>query len=204
MSKRKFKQERDFYLIDNKRYVRVTRVLDVINKPEFIRWYAKHGYRGAKEIMADRAAFGTRVHKEIFNFLSGEHVWVDNEEMRVSLKMFMDWAREHNLVPMELEVTVKDDNYKYAGTADYIGMCDGKKVLIDWKTSKALYDNYYLQIAAYWHAYEEEKHVGLDGAGILSIRDGKVHFDLVCPEELSYLFDIFCCARQLFEWKYKL
>ena len=130
MSRRKFKQERDFYLIDGKRYVRVTRVLDVIAKPEFYRWYAKHGYRGAKSIMEDRAAFGTRVHKEIFNYLSGNEVWIDNEEMLESLRLFIGWAEEHSLEPLELEVTVKDDDYMFAGTVDFVGRCGGKTLVL--------------------------------------------------------------------------
>jgi len=194
--------KKDHYLIDGKKYVRVTRILDVIAKPEFYRWYGKHGYKKCKDIMNDRAAFGTRVHKEIFNHLSGEEVWTDNKEMKDTMDIFTSWAGEHNLDPLFLEHHIKNDEYMYAGTSDFIGFCDGKKMLLDWKTSKALYDNFYLQVAAYLYAFEKETGTELDGAGILGIRNGVVLFDKISRDECMKLFDVFKAARRIYKWKY--
>jgi len=198
----KVKEGRDFYLIDGKKYVRVTRVLDVISKPEFYRWYAKHGYRKCRGIMHDRAAFGTRVHKEIFNYLKGDEVWIDNEEMDESLRLFIVWAKSKGLEPFQLEFQVSSDDVMVAGTCDFVGFCDGEKLLGDWKTSKALYDNYYLQVSSYLVMYEKQMGEELDGAFILSIRDGKVHFDKIYREECYRLWDVFCSARKIYKWKY--
>lgn len=194
--------KKDHYLIDGKKYVRVTRILDVIAKPEFYRWYGKHGYKKCQQIMTTRAGFGTRVHKEIYNYLSGEDIWIDNEEMKQTMEIFTEWAEEHKLDPLLLEHHIKNEEYMYAGTSDFIGFCDGKKLLLDWKTSKAIYDNFYLQLAAYFYAYERESGVELDGAGILGIRDGKVLFDKIDREKCLELFDVFKAARRIYKWKY--
>ena len=153
-------QEEDHYYISGKQYPRMTRVLSVIAKPEFYRWYANNGYQHCQHIMNTRAAFGTRVHKEIQNYLEGKPVWVDNEEMRQSLLAFGNWSKKHQLVPLSLEETLHCDDLRIAGTADYVGLFTstrtkpwGKKkkvrILLDWKTSKSVFKNYHLQVAGY-------------------------------------------------------
>ena len=60
--------------------------------------------------------------------------------------------------PVHIEKKIYSKKYNYAGTLDLI--CKTKKsnelTLIDWKTSKAIYDNYIYQPMAYKVAYEEE------------------------------------------------
>ena len=79
---------------------------------------------------------------------------------------------------------------------------DGKKILIDWKTSKRVYDNYFLQASAYLHAYEEMTGDFLDGARIISFRDGKISSSFIGRDRCLELFDVFKCARILYKWKY--
>ena len=60
--------------------------------------------------------------------------------------------------PIYIEKKIYSKKYNYAGTLDLI--CTTKKsnelTLIDWKTSKAIYDNYIYQPMAYKFAFEEE------------------------------------------------
>lgn len=202
----KVRVEKDHYVIDGLKYIRVTRILDVIARPEFYRWYANKGFAFCEGVKKNRAAFGTRVHKEICNYLNGEEVAVDNEEMWVSLFMFRDWALGHHLEMSQSELHVKDDEFMYAGTCDFVGRClvDGKirNLLIDWKTSKRISDYHKLQISAYLHAYEEMYDKRLDGAGILLIRDGKTKFKYLSHFECEEEFPFFCAARKLYEWKH--
>lgn len=44
--------------------------------------------------------------------------------------------------------------HRYAGTFDGIFNIGGKNILLDWKTSSGLWDEYFMQIEAYKHAYE--------------------------------------------------
>jgi CRISPR/Cas system-associated exonuclease Cas4 (RecB family) len=195
----------DAYIINGKEYVRVTKVLDIIATPEFYRWFGKHGYDKCKSIMETRAAFGTRVHKEIQNYLEGKEVWVDNDEMRRTIALFSAWAGGHSLCPLHLECSVKSDVFMFAGTVDYIGDFDSVKTLIDWKTSKRIYDNMYLQAAAYWFAYEEmfPDEPRIEQARIIGFRDGKISSVKFNRKRAEELFEVFKCARKIYEWKYK-
>jgi len=66
--------------------------------------------------------------------------------------------KELGIKPIHIEKKIYSKKYGYAGTLDLI--CTTKKskelCLIDWKTSKAIYDNYIYQPMAYKIAYEEE------------------------------------------------
>lgn len=56
---------------------------------------------------------------------------------------------DHELVPEAQELIVGSKQYAYAGTLDWRGSLDGRSVILDWKTSKAAYAEYHLQLAAY-------------------------------------------------------
>jgi len=190
------------YEIDGKEYVRVTRVLDIIAKPEFYRWYAKHGYEWCTNYRDDRAAFGTRVHKEIQNYLEDKNVWIDNKEMGEVFDVFKSWYDMHELEPCFLEKHLVCDDVMAAGTCDYVGMFDGKASVLDWKTSKKVYDNYPIQVATYLVMYEKMTGEKADQAGVICFtKDGVVekYFD---REECYELFEVFKHARALYRWKH--
>ena len=194
---------KDTYKRGDKTYVRVTRVLDVIAKPEFYRWYAKVGYKEAIRIRDDRAAFGSRMHKEFQNWLEDKNVWIDDSEMQVSFDLFKKWCDEHNVKPLELEMRLFNDELETAGTCDFIGWMDNKLVVLDWKTSKRVYDNYKLQVAVYLYMYEELSGKFMsDGAGIVCFRDGKIVEKYMSRDECIELVDVFRAARCLYRWKY--
>jgi len=194
---------KDTYHKQGKSYIRVTRVLDIIAKPEFYRWYAKHGYAHCIKVRDDRAAFGSRMHKEFQNWLSDENVWIDDQEMQVSFDMFKEWVDLHKLKPLELEYRLFNDELLVGGTCDFIGYMDDKFVLLDWKTSKRAYDNYKLQVAIYLFMYEQmtgDKVLG--GAGIVCFRDGKIIEKYLSRDECMKLVEVFRAARILYRWKY--
>jgi len=198
------KVTKDAYIIDGKHYVRVTKILDIIAKPEFFRWYAKNGYEFCENVKTVRAEFGTRVHKEIQNYLEGKDVWVDDDEMHKTMGLFSAWADSHSISPKHLEYHVRSDVYMYAGTVDFIGFFDGVFTIIDWKTSKKVYDNYFLQVAAYLAAFEEQHPDAerIQECRVVCFRDGKISSSLVKRERALELFEYFKCARKLYEWKY--
>jgi hypothetical protein len=199
------------YIIEDKEYVRVTKVLDVIAKPEFYRWYGKFGYRRCKQIMENRASFGTRMHRYHERFLKGEDIEVDleddTEEMKVSIIKFKDWVSRYMDEVLDLELHVHSDEYGYGGTADCIAklkLGDGKSklMLVDWKSGKRIYDNYYLQLAAYLFAYEEMTGRRLDGGCIVRFRDGKADHQCIERDDLKREFSVFLSALNIWRWKH--
>jgi len=192
----------DSYIIDGKEYIRVTRVLDVIAKPELYRWIGKYGWDYCEGVKDKRASFGTRVHKEIQNYLSGDEVWVDSEEMRHTMALFVSWACSNRLLPVHLEHRVISDSFMFGGTADFIGDFNDKRTLIDWKTSKYVFDHYKLQVVAYAMALEEMGEEPVEQCKIVSIRDGGITSGLIKREEFEDLYKVFLCARRIYKWKY--
>ena len=190
------------YKKDGKEYVRVTRVLDIIAKPEFYRWYAKYGWDYCIGVRDDRAAFGTRVHKEIQNWLEDKNIWVDNKDMGETMDLFKEWVGIHDVVPEKLEFRLFNDDMGVAGTCDFFGKFDGKDMIIDWKTSKKVYDNYSLQVSAYLYMFEHQYKKRLDGAGIVCFRDGKIVEKYFSRDECNELVKVFRNAREVYRWKY--
>jgi len=199
----KIKVNKNTYEIDGKHYVRVTRVLDIVAKPEFYRWYAKHGYEWCINYRDDRASFGTRVHKEIQNRLEDKNVWLDNSEMSSVFEHFKKWEKSHELIPIFLEKRLVSDELMSAGTCDYVGMVDGRLMVLDWKTSKRVYDMYPVQVAIYLWMYEQMTGAVVDGgAGVVCFkRDGVVE-KFFSRDECLELVDVFRHARALYKWKY--
>ena len=192
------------YVIDGKEYVRVTRCLDIIAKPEFYRWFGKHGYEWCTNYRDDRAAFGTRVHKEIQNFLEDENVWLDNNEMSQVFNNFKEWYNSHDIKPVALEKHLRSDRLMTAGTCDFVGYIDGVPSVLDWKTSKKVYDNYPVQVATYLSMYNSclDRDFLAEQAGVVCFtKDGVVekYFDI---DECKRLAKVFEHARALYRWKY--
>ena len=80
-----------------------------------------------------------------------------------SFGAFLEWADANEFVPLESEKTVYSDHW--AGTLDCICMLDGKRTVIDFKSSKAHYlGEHGPQIAAYRSLCE-----GIEASGILRL-----------------------------------
>ena len=76
---------------------------------------------------------------------------------------FLQWADEHNLKPIALEQTVYGNGW--GGTLDIKCLLDGKKFVIDLKTSKAFYKEMAYQVAAYRYASGND----VVGCGVLRL-----------------------------------
>jgi len=193
---------KDAYIIDGKEYSRVTKVLGVLPSPELDSWYRRMGKKFCDAKRDERASFGTRVHKEFQNYLENKEVWVDDKEMRESLKMFKDWCKEKDIAPHELEQHLYNDDLMVAGTCDFIGMVNGELMLLDWKTSKRIYDHYPVQVSAYLYMYEQQFNKKLKGAGVVAFRNGKIREKYLTRKECYELLPVFKAANYIYRWKY--
>lgn len=79
-----------------------------------------------------------------------------NEKAQDAIKQFLSWTEDHEITWLAAEQKAFSHGKGYAGTYDADAVIDGKRTLIDWKTSKRIYDEYPLQAAAYVYAREEE------------------------------------------------
>lgn len=115
---------------------------------------AKRAYRDVKE---EAASIGTDAHRAIEENLRGGSVF-PSEETPVGqcVSAAHQWIREHDLRMLEIERRIYSRKHRYSGTLDYLAYVDGELALVDWKSSKGVWPEYWLQTAAYQAAYEEE------------------------------------------------
>lgn len=84
-----------------------------------------------------------------------------NDKAQAAIQQFLNWEEDKEIEWIGAEQRAFSLGKRYAGTYDAEALIDGDLVLIDWKTSKRIYDEYPLQTASYVYAREEESyHVG--------------------------------------------
>lgn len=204
-----FLVDSDSYIIEGKKYFRVTRVKSAINQPGLNYWRAKVGSIKANQIMKARGTFGTNFHKLIEILLMGKDIDASNygEEMQESLKLFNEAKDKYNIRAEALEQKLWDDDLGIAGTTDFIGHADldklGKNahVIFDWKTSTSIYPDFFIQLAAYVFTFEKMTGIKLDGAVVLQIRDGKMRIEEKSYDELAKFYQVFKCALCIFRYQ---
>ncbi len=159
-----------FYEWKGERFISVTNVLDrVISKPVLVPWAAKlvaeyaKAHPGAdikewkrqpklvKETSADR---GTVIHAWCEQFFLNPELALDSipPEYAAECVGFVQAIEHHGIVPIAAEATVYSRAYGYAGTNDLFAELGGVPILADIKTSKRVYPEYALQLAAYGNA----------------------------------------------------
>jgi hypothetical protein len=82
------------------------------------------------------------------------------------INAFLDWYNAHDVKFICAEKLVYSSAHGFVGKIDAVAEVDGRKMLIDYKSGKAIYNDHLYQVAGYRLAYEEE-HGPLSGAVIL-------------------------------------
>ena len=138
-----------------------------------------------KTLSTEALEIGSEVHELIEKSLIKKR-WLildtNKDEVVECYVAFCRFWAEHKVKATKLEHTVYGDSW--AGTLDFKGLLDGKKTLLDWKTSKAIYwSSMGPQLAAYWVADNRE----CEQAGILRLdkKTGEYELKLLQPKRLE-------------------
>lgn len=112
-------------------------------------------HKKAKEKAAD---IGTQIHDWIEHFIKDNKApeLPKTKEVVHGINAFLEWVDQHKVKFLTSERCVYSKKYKYVGKMDADAIIGGKRCLIDYKSSKALYSSYHYQTAAYQMADEEE------------------------------------------------
>ena len=117
-----------------------------------------------KKIGEEAANIGSRVHNWLHQYITEAipEKFESPEGGEKCIDAFLEWEKTRQVKWEESERLVFQAAraIRYAGTADALAEIDGKKFVIDFKTSKKIYKSYYLQVAAYAAALNDE--LGLD------------------------------------------
>lgn len=139
---------------DGQRVPGATTITGLLNKPYLIRWANNLGLEGidSSKYVDEAASTGTLAHALIESNLKGETldtsmfspVQVDLAENAVL--SFFEWKGRHSIEPILCEVPLVSDKKRYGGTVDCYCKLDGKFTLLDFKTSKSIYEDHLLQV----------------------------------------------------------
>jgi len=124
----------------------------------------------------------------------------DYEPVLNSVTSYLEWEKSAGDITYESsEKRVCSERYMYSGTVDLTFVLDGKRIVADFKTSKDIYPEYFIQCAAYARAIEEESGVEVDEIAVIRIpKDGgevDIRFD-----EVNSNFDIFKACLLIWRW----
>ena len=198
----------NYYLINGKKYYRVTKVKSVINHEGLNKWRAIVGDKEAKRVLKERGELGTKVHNIFEKILNGEDINTTKEieEIQEDVLLFYKFLGDCNILPSGVEQKLWSKKLMIAGTADYIGNYKTNKkylkrgrepkfdtdafVIGDWKTSSSIYEDYWIQLATYAHMFEEKTKKKLDGGFIAQFRNGKLKIEEKTRDELKIYYEI--------------
>ena len=155
------------------------------------------------EALRKASTRGTDVHKLAHRLAAGEEVDVP-EPLEGFVDAYLRFTEEWQPVELLVEVVVLNRRHRYMGTLDLIaGLADGKRWLLDWKTTASgVWPESALQLAGYRYAEsyidgsgEEQPMLEVDAAGVVWLRaDG---YDLVPVETGPDVFRKFLYAQQV-------
>lgn len=152
----------------------------------FLRWYwnrdplkgeveLRNFYNGVRD---DAAELGTMIHE----WIAADHGEGNYPDVSMAPEFFWqmvnvwnEWSAQHDVKPIVSEGTVWSElGGGYAGTLDGIWEIDGVRYLLDIKSSRNVYDEHMMQLAA------------LGGAQVLMVEDGEDWVEKPIPEFDAY------------------
>lgn len=165
-----------FYVdTDGKYYPSATTLLEAYPKPFALLQWMKEVGKASDEIRDAAGRRGSTVHTLTEDYDRGQQIDLLGESGQPLYSMeewsmferYCDFSDRFNPVYDLIEQQIICPELGFAGTLDRVGVIDGKKYLLDIKTSNGIYNSYWLQIAAYRQAALINMGIEVDGAAIL-------------------------------------
>lgn len=223
-SPKRFPVRRDnLYRIKGLSLPSATTVCGAFPKPFLVPWAAKMGAKavlddperyntaekaaaavsGIKEAAAER---GKIVHAVVEAWAKGADLdtYVVPDEYQGYKRAIAGFVRTCGPTPLHVEVIVYNLTHGYAGQADLIAKIGGEVWLLDFKTSKTVYPDYRLQLAAYKNAEfmlrrddpTEYPMPEIDQTGVVLLRPNGT-YDLVVTDAP---FEAFLALKVVYEY----
>ena len=195
----------------------------------------KRGKFAYKRIQDKATTIGTNAHEWIEDFVndvmqSGNpapnldyYELPHSMEAINSVAAFLTWYNDHDVVFLHSEKKVYSREHNFSGTFDLLCLVDGVLTMVDFKTSKDIYEDYFVQGSAYIQAYHEELLHKFDSVEdfldqlsegevrlveqfmVLQIpKDGKNYkTGTIGPEMYDHYFSVFKACRVIYDWSKK-
>ena len=184
------------------------------NKAALVAWSAREALQGndPDALAMDAADSGTVTHKLVEGHIKVEDVDVSDFTAnqiaagKVGFAAFQSWEHGREIEYVHTEHQVISELYKFGGTIDILCRIDGVLSLIDLKTSKSLYPEFVVQVAAYGRAYEEQESqkIGKYHLLRLSKSGGGYEHHVISPERVEVAWSVFKHCRELYDLQKEL
>lgn len=189
----KFDEQKHIHTLDDKRLHGVTSVLKYWGDPNpLLNWGVKtavdylynckdltdeewENARTAHLKKRDKAGDkGTQVHAELEEMMNNIiRKRYENDGYSPIASKVLEWLSSENITPLASEMNVWSKEHWYGGIADGVIEKDGKKYILDFKTSGTVQTKYFYQMGAYSLAVKEmKKEAKVDGVVIVHIPRG--------------------------------
>jgi hypothetical protein len=145
-----------------------------------------------RRLLDDASGAADRVTREAGYIGSSMHKWVEGHieaqmpapmphwgaptgplpehlAVRAGVEAFLEWEGEAKPQYLASERKVLSREHRFVGTLDLLAELDGKRTLIDIKSSNRIYAEHWLQTAAYQVALEEEDGEAVEQRAILHL-----------------------------------
>ena len=148
---------------EGKRLIGVSTIVGMLSKPNLLVWANNLGLEGLKmdAYTDDLASVGTLAHEMVNCHITGrpldtnEYSKNDIDRAENAMISFLAWIKNKKIEPICSEKQFVSEKYQYGGTPDIYCYLNGEPTLIDVKTSKAIYDDHFIQLAGYKILLEE-------------------------------------------------
>jgi hypothetical protein len=146
---------REKVFIDGVQAPSVTEVLGIVRKPFLEFWRGKLGNAKCETILRESQDIGHEIHEAIECYFQGQPLPEMGQQSLRMFAHFREWALMTGASPIDLELQMQSNEFKFHGTCDAVLEIDGKLLMADWKTSSAIDKLYGAQLAAYSQMYKE-------------------------------------------------
>lgn len=146
---------------DGNYFPSATTLLEAYPKPyQLIQWMKEMGSK-ADEIRDNAGRRGSTVHQLTEDYDHGMDCTLLDDIGRPKYSLeewnmferYVEFSENHKPEHIMIEQTIVSNKLKFAGTLDRVCIIDGKRYLLDIKTSNGIYNSYWLQLAAYKELY---------------------------------------------------
>jgi hypothetical protein len=153
-----------------------TTILEAYPKSYAYYEWLKAAGENADEIRDEAGRRGSVVHGLTERYDNGEQVSFLDDNGYIGYKVsewgmfekYVEFRTKHNTAIIHNELNVVSEKLGFGGTIDRVMQINGKLYLVDIKTSNAVHNHYWLQVAAYQKMLEEKQpDLKLDGVAIL-------------------------------------
>jgi hypothetical protein len=116
---------------------------------------------------------------------------------------YLRWASSSGIDVLESEIRLVSEMHRFGGTVDALGVKGYAPILLDWKTSNGVYEDYLLQVAAYAELCREVRGLVVEEAHLLRLGkdDGSFHHHSwpMSSDTMKMALEAFLMRRKLYD-----